>query len=94
MVEGLPELTSTAVKMGQHLGRRLAHRINGLKQFKQSEMFISLENYPTTVFTPLEYSCCGLSEEQAIKKLGRENVSVYHIKYKPLEEAPLEKYTE
>lgn len=48
--------------MGQHLGRRLAHRINNLRQFKQHEMFISLENYATTVFTPLEYSCCGLSE--------------------------------
>jgi len=34
-------------------------------------MYISLENYPTTVFTPLEYSCCGLTEEQAIKSHGR-----------------------
>jgi thioredoxin reductase (NADPH) len=66
VVEGLPELTSTAVKMGQHLGRRLAQRINNLKQFKHLEMFISLENYPTIVFTPLEYSLCGLSEEKAI----------------------------
>lgn len=57
--------------MGQHLGRRLAHRINGLRQFKQHEMFITLENFPTTVFTPVEYSLCGLSEEQAISKHGK-----------------------
>lgn len=32
---------------------------------------------PTTVFTPLEYGCCGLSEEDAVAKLGDANVEVY-----------------
>ena len=27
------------------------------------------EGVPTTVFTPLEYSCCGLSEEDAEKRI-------------------------
>ena len=27
-------------------------------------------NVCTTVFTPLEYGCCGLSEEEAILNLG------------------------
>lgn len=57
-------------------------------------MSVSLENYPTTIFTPLEYSCAGLNEEEAIKKFGRDNIQVYHIKYKPLEESILEKYTD
>lgn len=28
-------------------------------------------NVCTTVFTPLEYACCGLSEEDAIELLGK-----------------------
>jgi thioredoxin reductase (NADPH) len=34
------------------------------------------ENVPTTVFTPLEYGCCGLSEEKAMEKFGEENIEV------------------
>jgi thioredoxin reductase (NADPH) len=62
VVQGLPELTSTATKMGWHLGRRIVQRL-GKGSFKDHEMSISLNNYPTTIFTPLEYSCSGLSEE-------------------------------
>jgi pyruvate/2-oxoglutarate dehydrogenase complex dihydrolipoamide dehydrogenase (E3) component len=29
---------------------------------------------PTTVFTPNEYSCCGLSEAQAIEKYGKDKI--------------------
>lgn len=39
----------------------------------------------TTVFTPLEYGAIGLSEEDAIKKFGDENIEVYHSTFKPLE---------
>ena len=39
----------------------------------------------TTVFTPLEYGCCGLSEEDAIEKLGEANIEVFHSYFKPLE---------
>jgi thioredoxin reductase (NADPH) len=42
-------------------------------------------NVPTTVFTPLEYSCCGYSEESAIETFDEENVEVYHSFYPPLE---------
>jgi hypothetical protein len=28
------------------------------------------------VFTPLEYACCGLSEEEALKTLGEDDVEV------------------
>ena len=42
-------------------------------------------NVPTTVFTPLEYGSCGLSEEDAMETLGAKNVEVYHASYTPLE---------
>jgi thioredoxin reductase (NADPH) len=42
-------------------------------------------NIATTVFTPIEYGCIGLSEEDAIKKYGEENIEVYHTHFKPLE---------
>lgn len=31
---------------------------------------MSYENVATTVFTPLEYGCIGLCEEDALKKYG------------------------
>lgn len=42
-------------------------------------------NVPTTVFTPIEYGCCGLSEEDAKAKYGEENIGTYHTEFKPLE---------
>jgi thioredoxin reductase (NADPH) len=42
-------------------------------------------NVPTTVFTPLEYGTCGLTEEDAKKKYGEENIATYHTQFKPLE---------
>ena len=35
-------------------------------------------NICTTVFTPIEYSFVGLSEDAAIEKYGTENIEVYH----------------
>lgn len=43
------------------------------------------ENVATTVFSPLEYGCVGLSEEQAIAIHGEDNVEIYHAYYKPTE---------
>ena len=40
---------------------------------------------PTTVYTPLEYGACGLSEEAAVEKYGAEGVEVYHTAFRPLE---------
>nr|CAB3267402.1 thioredoxin reductase 3 [Phallusia mammillata] len=75
---GRPELTPVAIKAGKLLARRL---------FSDSNKLTDYENVPTTVFTPLEYSCVGLSEEDAIAKYGNSNVEVYHAFYKPLEYA-------
>jgi pyruvate/2-oxoglutarate dehydrogenase complex dihydrolipoamide dehydrogenase (E3) component len=40
---------------------------------------------PTTVFTPLEYGTCGMSEEVSIATYGEKNIEVYHSNIQPLE---------
>ena len=40
---------------------------------------------PTTVYTPLEYGACGLSESAAVERFGAEKVEVYHTSFRPLE---------
>ena len=42
-------------------------------------------NVPTTVFTPLEYGCCGYDEETAKKEFGADNIRTYHTSFQPLE---------
>ena len=42
-------------------------------------------NVATTVFSPLEYGCVGLSEEQAVAMYGEESLEIYHAYYKPTE---------
>jgi thioredoxin reductase (NADPH) len=39
---------------------------------------------PTTVFTPTEYSFVGMSEEEAEKKYGKDQIEVYHRETTPL----------
>ncbi|KAM9858543.1 thioredoxin reductase 2, tandem duplicate 2 [Aulostomus maculatus] len=74
--EGRPELTPTAIKAGKLLARRLAGH---------STEQMNYDDVPTTVFTPLEYGCVGLSEEEAERRRGKDNIEVYHAFYKPLE---------
>ncbi|NWX97131.1 TRXR2 reductase, partial [Nothoprocta ornata] len=76
ITEGRPELTPTAIAAGKLLARRL---------FGQSSELMDYDNVPTTVFTPLEYGCVGLSEEKAVQCYGSDNIEVYHAYYKPLE---------
>ena len=76
VLDGRPELTPVAIKAG----RRLAHRL-----FDGSTTPMDYDTVPTTVFTPLEYGCIGLSEEDAKAKFGDENIEVYHSYLKPLE---------
>ncbi|XP_043281869.1 thioredoxin reductase 1, mitochondrial isoform X2 [Venturia canescens] len=71
-----PELTPVAI----HAGKLLARRI-----FANSLETMDYTNVATTVFSPLEYGCVGLSEEQAIASYGEDNVEVYHGFYKPTE---------
>ncbi|XP_039627444.1 thioredoxin reductase 2, tandem duplicate 2 isoform X1 [Polypterus senegalus] len=76
IAEGRPELTPSAIKAGKLLARRL---------FNSSTELMNYDNVPTTVFTPLEYGCIGLSEEEAVRRHGEENIEVFHAFYKPLE---------
>lgn len=45
---------------------------------------MNYNNVPTTVFTPIEYGCVGLSEEEATQQYG-EDLDAYHTSFKPLE---------
>ncbi|XP_013140297.1 PREDICTED: thioredoxin reductase 1, mitochondrial isoform X4 [Papilio polytes] len=76
VLEGRPELTPVAI----HAGRLLARRL-----FAAAPHHMDYDNVATTVFTPLEYGCVGLSEEAAVARLGEDAVEVYHAYYKPTE---------
>lgn len=74
---GSPELTPVAIKEGIYL----ADILFGNKPKKP----INYNAIPTTIFSPLEYSSLGLSEENAVLQYGEENIEVYHKSFKPLE---------
>nr|XP_021496610.1 thioredoxin reductase 1, cytoplasmic isoform X1 [Meriones unguiculatus] len=76
ILEGKLELTPVAIQAGRLLAQRL---------YGGSTVKCDYESVPTTVFTPLEYGCCGLSEEKAVEKFGEENIEVYHSFFWPLE---------
>uniref|UniRef100_A0A671EFT0 Thioredoxin reductase 3 n=1 Tax=Rhinolophus ferrumequinum TaxID=59479 RepID=A0A671EFT0_RHIFE len=76
VLEGKLELTPVAIQAGKLLARRL---------FGDHLEKCDYINVPTTVFTPLEYGCCGLSEEKAIEVYKKENLEVYHTFFWPLE---------
>ncbi|KAM9810888.1 thioredoxin reductase 2, tandem duplicate 2 [Neosynchiropus ocellatus] len=84
IAEGRPELTPTAIKAGRLLARRLAG---------QSSELMNYDNVATTVFTPLEYGCVGLSEEEAERRHGKDGIEVYHAFYKPLEFTVAERHS-
>ncbi|XP_040214922.1 thioredoxin reductase 3 [Rana temporaria] len=76
ILEGKWELTPVAIQAGRYLARRL---------YGDSNVKCDYINVPTTVFTPMEYGCCGYSEEKAIEVFGEENLEVYHTLFWPLE---------
>uniref|UniRef100_A0A5S6QG76 Thioredoxin-disulfide reductase n=1 Tax=Trichuris muris TaxID=70415 RepID=A0A5S6QG76_TRIMR len=73
---GRLELTPVAIRSGKLLARRL---------FNGSKELMDYDNVPTTVFTPVEYSCVGLSEEAAVQKYGTGEIEVYHAQFSPVE---------
>eukprot|EP00743_Colponemidia_sp_Colp-15_P007574 GILK01008189.1.p1 GENE.GILK01008189.1~~GILK01008189.1.p1 ORF type:complete len:513 (-),score=59.79 GILK01008189.1:269-1765(-) len=76
VLQGRPELTPVAIMAGRLLARRL---------YNESSRLMDYNLVPTTVFTPLEYGCVGLSEDAAIEAIGEENVEVYMSGYETLE---------
>ena len=75
IVQGKPELTPVAIQAGKLLARRL---------YGGSNLMMDYINVPTCVFTPVEYGCCGYTEEEAINKFGEENIEVFHRHYTPI----------
>lgn len=55
------------------------------REYGTEQELMDYDNVPTTVFTPLEYGCVGLSEEDAKAKHGAENIATYHTEFTPLE---------
>ncbi|XP_069486010.1 thioredoxin reductase 1, cytoplasmic isoform X2 [Ambystoma mexicanum] len=76
VLEDKLELTPVAIQAGRLLARRL---------YAGSTQKCDYVNVPTTVFTPMEYGACGLSEESALKKYGEDSIEVYHSYFWPLE---------
>eukprot|EP00922_Rhytidocystis_sp_ex-Travisia-forbesii_P033952 GHVS01050449.1.p1 GENE.GHVS01050449.1~~GHVS01050449.1.p1 ORF type:complete len:609 (+),score=96.39 GHVS01050449.1:247-2073(+) len=75
---GRPELTPVAIQAGERLAKRL---------FAKETKTMNYDNVATTIFTPFEYGCCGLSEEDAITKYGTESVEIYLFEFTSLEAA-------
>jgi len=76
VLEGGHELTPVAIQAGKLLARRLVGSSQALTDY---------DLVPTTVFTPIEYGACGLSEEDALEKYGEDSIEVYHSSQWPLE---------
>jgi len=56
-----------AIQAGIGLARRL---------FGKSKEMMDYQNVCTVVFTPIEYACVGLSEDDAENRYGKENLEV------------------
>jgi len=73
---GRPELTPVAVRAGELLAQRL---------FGGSTEAMDYNLVATTVFTPIEYGCVGLSEEAAVERYGADALNVYLTSFTTLE---------
>eukprot|EP00897_Mesotaenium_endlicherianum_P007763 jgi/Mesen1/7014/ME000365S06155 len=80
VLQSRQELTPVAIRAGVLLARRL---------FAGAKLVMDYSLVPTTVFTPLEYGCVGMSEEDAVATYGADNVEVYMSYFKPLEWQPV-----
>ncbi|MES1906957.1 MAG: hypothetical protein MHM6MM_000168 [Cercozoa sp. M6MM] len=76
VVQGRMELTPVAIRTGELLARRL---------FAGKTELMDYNLVPTTVFTPFEYGVIGLSEEDAEKKYGKDNIETYLFRFTTLE---------
>jgi pyruvate/2-oxoglutarate dehydrogenase complex dihydrolipoamide dehydrogenase (E3) component len=69
------ELTPIAIRTGKLLSRRL---------FSESREKMDYLSVPTTIFTPIEYGCVGMSEEDALENFA-DDLEVFHSNFQPLE---------
>jgi len=73
---GQLELQPVASRVGTMIANRL---------FLNHTAKMDYDLIPTTVFTPLEYGCCGPTEEEAKEKYGADIIRTYHTEFQPLE---------
>lgn len=83
-VIGKIELTPVAIAAG----RKLSDRIFGPEKFKNSKLDYS--NIPSVVFAHPEVGSIGLTEPEAVKKYGKENIKVYNTSFTALYYSPME----
>jgi len=76
VLAGRLELTPVAIAAGEQLARRL---------FAGATAPMDYDTIATTVFTPSEYGCVGLSEEAAVAKYGADALSTYLWQWTTLE---------
>lgn len=74
-VTGQVELTPVAIAAG----RKLAHRLFGGEEFKNLKL--DYTNIPSVVFAHPEVGAIGLTEPEAEKKYGKENLKVYNTSF-------------
>ena len=79
---GKVELTPMAIAAG----RRLADRLFGPVEYK--DVKVSYETVPTVVFLHPPMGTIGLTEVEAIKKYGEDNIKVYRSKFANLYYGP------
>ncbi|KAK2166511.1 hypothetical protein LSH36_38g02016 [Paralvinella palmiformis] len=72
VLKGRQQLTPVAIRAGKLLAKRL---------FGGATDQMDYEMVPTTVFTPLEYSCVGMSEEDALSKYGDDKIEAIIERY-------------
>lgn len=76
VLDGTPELTPVAIMAGKLLAGRL---------FGSEKTAMDYNSVATTVFTPLEMGCVGLTEEAAVAKYGADRVDSLISAFHPLE---------
>jgi glutathione reductase (NADPH) len=74
-ITGQAELTPVAIAAGRQLGNRLF----GPEEY--SAAHIDYEYIPTVVFAHPTVGTTGLTEPEAVKRFGKENVKVYETKF-------------
>ncbi len=74
VADGRPELASIANQSARFLAERL---------FNKSSRTVDYSVVPSVLFTPAEYAFVGLTEEEAVEKLGEDRVSVYFQYFTP-----------
>lgn len=47
--------------------------------YNGSQEQMDYDNIATTVFSPLEYGCVGLTEDEATKRYSENNIEVSHL---------------